>query len=85
MRDALNEEGWKLQKKNDLDACVEWMVVDFEFGETAADISFNNNINGELSRKHFGHREWLVSDKRGFDSVTKKMFGKLEQERVILN
>lgn len=53
------------------------MAVDFEFGETSAETSLNKNINAELSRKHFGHREWLVSDKRGFDLVTKKMFDKL--------
>jgi hypothetical protein len=67
VRDALKEVGWMPPKRNELDACVEWMVVDFEFGENAAATSFNKNITGELSREHFGHREWLVSDKRGFD------------------
>ena len=61
------------------------MVVDFEYGENAASTSFNKNIQEELSRAHFGEREWLVSDSRGFDSVTNKMMAKLNASKVHLS
>lgn len=54
MRDALQEKGWNPPLKNELDACIEWMCVDFEYGVNAAGSSLNGNITSELSGKHFG-------------------------------
>jgi len=67
LRDALQEKGWKPPLKNELDACVEWTVIDFEYGVNAADSSLDGNITSEQSGKHFGDQELLITDKRGFD------------------
>jgi polyamine oxidase len=81
IRLALEEVGWK-GPKSTIDAAVEWLVVDFELGDSADKASFAHNIKGEYTQDHFGETDYLISDKRGFSSVIDHMAKGLKENCI---
>jgi hypothetical protein len=83
IREALEEVGWKGPSRA-IDAAVEWLVVDFELGESADYASYTKNICGDVTKEHFGETDYLISDQRGFESVTNLMCSKLDPQSIKL-
>jgi len=79
---ALAVEGWTA--KDGLDRALEWFRFDFEFGEVPDRTSVHHNIGEEFTRIDYGEEAFLVTDKRGFDTVAKGMAASIGS-RVVLN
>lgn len=80
---ALEDVGWKRSTTSAADAAAEWLYIDFEIGQSGEFSSFDYFVS-EKTNHHFSHEEILISDKRGFSSLTDYMYSIIDPERVIL-
>ena len=83
MGKALEDVGWKRPTTSAADAFAEWFYLDFELGQSVDFSSFNYFVS-DLTNNHFSNEEILISDKRGFSSLTDYMYSLIDPKRVIL-
>eukprot|EP00913_Durusdinium_trenchii_P020057 g18849.t2 len=64
---ALAEGGWT--PKDAMDLAVEYVEVDFEYGESSKTISVKHNVHGEYTWEDFSPDSFFVDDPKGLSSI----------------
>lgn len=78
----LAKNGWIAEQP--LDEAVQWLELDFEYGEVAAATSYKYNWD-EMLDEEYGQAHHVVGDDRGFDYVARHLLFKLPEDSVQLN
>eukprot|EP00439_Symbiodinium_sp_Y106_P069158 s1229_g11.t2 len=68
LADALAQQGWP-PAATAIDMAVEFLLVDFEYGESPDKISVKHNVHEEHTRTDFGEETFFVDDPRGFGTI----------------
>ncbi|CAE7917845.1 DNAH3, partial [Symbiodinium sp. KB8] len=77
LADALAQQGWP-PAATAIDMAVEFLLVDFEYGESPDEISVKHNVHEEHTRSDFGEETFFVDDPRGFGTIAPAVPGAAE-------
>lgn len=64
---GLRAGGWV--PKTPLDDAIEWLKFDFEYSSDPSEASAFHNVREEHTRTDFGEDSFLITDRRGFDTL----------------